>query len=157
MFLWVVIEPVGAVTVFVGVTAGLAPALQRAVAIKAVLGRLRRDFLVVSSSADISCWRPWEFDLVSFQVAGGLVLFLFAVHMILGQQAAQDEAEAAGRDTPSSELAVFPIAIPTIAGPGTMLAVVLLTDNDRFSIVEQAETAFVAGFVLLITLAAVAS
>ncbi len=48
---------------------------------------------------------------------------------------------------------IFPIGIPAIAGPGTMLAVVLLTDNDRFSIADQATTAGVLGSVLLITLA----
>src|SRR5262245_21182756 len=149
VLLWVVIEPIGVVTIFVGVTAGLAPELKRGVAVKAVIVSYAVIlFFIVGGQILLEALGV---DLVSFQVAGGLVLFLFALQMILGTSDSPNEAEASGPDRPASELAIFPMAIPTIAGPGTMLAVVLLTDNARFSLMEQAETAAVAGVVLLIT------
>lgn len=150
VLLWVVIEPIGVVTVFLGVTAGLTTELKRAVAIKAVIVAYGVILFFIAGGQILL--EALGVDLVSFQVAGALVLFLFAVTMILGKGAAANEPVATGPDTPASELAVFPIAIPTIAGPGTMLAVVLLTDNARFSVGEQAVTAAIAGVVMLITL-----
>jgi multiple antibiotic resistance protein len=50
-------------------------------------------------------------------------------------------------------MAVYPLAIPTIAGPGTMLTAMLITDNDRFTVLEQAQTALAGALVLLVTLA----
>jgi len=86
--------------------------------------------------------------LPSFQIAGGLVLLLFALSMIFGNS--KPETELAQLDHHAT--AVFPIAMPSIASPGAMLAVVVLTDNDRFSIAHQAMTATLMGLVLLITL-----
>ncbi len=42
--------------------------------------------------------------------------------------------------------------MPAIAGPGTILTVVLLTDNDRFSVLDQVMTSLTLGVVLLVTL-----
>ena len=49
------------------------------------------------------------------------------------------------------DLAVFPLAVPTIAGPGAIMAVILLTDNDVYSVPEQIETAIVLLVVLGLT------
>ena len=46
---------------------------------------------------------------------------------------------------------VFPLAVPSIASPGAMLAAVLLTENARYSISEQAQIAVVMLAVLLVT------
>ena len=50
-----------------------------------------------------------------------------------------------------NELAVYPLAVPSIASPGAMMAVVLLTDNHRFNLLEQATTTLIMLLVLLIT------
>ena len=52
----------------------------------------------------------------------------------------------------ASDVAVFPLAIPSIAGPAAMMAVVILTDNSRFNIMEQAQTSLAIYAVLLLTL-----
>ena len=67
-------------------------------------------------------------DLQSFQIAGGIVLFLFALTMIFGP--GKPEAEMEGADL-ARNVAVFPVAMPSIASPGAMLAVAILNDNDR--------------------------
>src|SRR5262245_51274205 len=51
--------------------------------------------------------------------------------------------------TKGRDLAVFPLAVPAIAGPGAITAIILLTDNDVFSVPQRAET----GVVLLVVLA----
>ena len=52
----------------------------------------------------------------------------------------------------SSETAVFPLAVPSIASPGAMIAAVLLTENHRFSLLEQAITAASMICVLLVAM-----
>jgi len=86
----------------------------------------------------------------SFQIAGGIVLFLFALSMIFGDsKPAQDIAEAE-RDHLAG--AVFPLAMPSIASPGAMLGIVVLTDNHRTSIPDQIVTGVILLIVLGITL-----
>ncbi len=46
------------------------------------------------------------------------------------------------------DIAVFPIAVPSIAGPGAIMAVILLTDNDVYTVAQQAQTAVVLLVVL---------
>jgi multiple antibiotic resistance protein len=52
---------------------------------------------------------------------------------------------------PVGDVATVPLATPYIAGPTAMLVVVLLTDNEKFGFVEQAQTTLVPYFVLAIT------
>src|SRR5207237_10582966 len=66
--------------------------------------------------------------------------------MLFGRVDAKPGAPEPGRD-----LAVFPLAVPSIAGPGAMMAVIVLTDNDVYTVPEQAETGVVLLVVLLVT------
>lgn len=138
--LWVVIDPIGTIPVFVAVTAGTEPSKRPLIALQAVLiaaGVLM--FFLVAGQFLIDAL---GISLPAFQIAGGLVLFLFALTMIFGEskpQAETDDAVQAEGDSP----AVFPLAVPSLASPGAMLAIVVLTDNNRFSIPEQAMTASV--------------
>jgi len=86
----------------------------------------------------------------SFQIAGGIVLFLFALSMIFGDSKPSQDIAEAERDHLAG--AVFPLAMPSIASPGAMLAVVVLTDNHRTSITDQIVTAGILLVVLAITL-----
>jgi len=49
---------------------------------------------------------------------------------------------------------VFPLAVPAIAGPGAMMAVIVLTDNDVYTVPEKAETGVVLLVVLLLNMIA---
>ncbi|MGL5739340.1 MAG: MarC family protein, partial [Plesiomonas shigelloides] len=89
-----------------------------------------------------------QIPLSAFQTAGGLVLLLFALTMIFGESKPEQEMQM---DYDISDLAVFPIAVPSIASPGALMAVVMLTDNHRYSLIDQALTALVMLGVLLIT------
>lgn len=151
--LWVVIDPIGTVPVFIAVTAGMTAQAQRQTAWMAtlvsagvllfflVLGQILIDALGIG--------------LLSFQVAGGIVLFLFALTMIFGEAKPESDkhavdCDAAMKPDERPSPAVFPLAVPSLASPGAMLAIVLLTDNNRFSPVDQAVTAAVMLSVLLV-------
>jgi multiple antibiotic resistance protein len=76
-----------------------------------------------------------DIDLGSFKVAGGLVLFLFALQMIFG---GGDPADDAGQSVEQGrDLAVYPLAIPSIASPGAMTAALVLTDDHKVSVAMQ--------------------
>jgi len=83
--------------------------------------------------------------LLSLQLAGGIILFIFGLRMLFGQ-----EGEEKASQPPGQDLAVFPIAVPSIAGPGAIMAVILLTDNDVYTVPQQAQTAVVLLVVLAI-------
>ncbi len=147
--LLVVIDPIGTLPVFYFATAGAPRSLHWRMAVRAVLvaGAVLMLFLVAGQLV----LEAIGLRLGSFQIAGGIVLFLFALTMIFGDAKPEREIEEAGRDHMAG--AVFPLAIPSIASPGAMLAVVILTDNHRHSIPDQAVTALMLAAVLAITLA----
>ncbi len=138
--LWVVIDPIGTVPVFIAMTALLDSAGRRKTAIQAALvsaGILL--FFLVFGQVLID---GLGIGLNSFQVAGGIVLFLFALTMIFGEAKSDSETRMAEDEAaPKPNPAIFPLAVPSLASPGAMLAIVMLTDNHRFSIAEQIVTA----------------
>ena len=62
----------------------------------------------------------------------------------------RDAAMALARE--ADETAIFPLAVPSIAGPGAMLAAVLQTENQRFAVPEQIRTTLVMFSVLLVAM-----
>ena len=141
--IWVVVDPVGTVPVFLAATVGMTAAARRRVAVRAALiaAGILMFFLVLGQFL----LHAMEIRLDSFQIAGSLVLFLFALTMIFGE--AKPERAADLEPGPESrDVAVFPLAVPSIASPGAMLAVIVLTDHNRFSVPEQAVTAAVMLF-----------
>lgn len=140
------IDPIGTVPVFIVVTQGYEPRLLRMIAFKSSLVALMVlvGFVVVGELALNAMHVP----LSAFQIAGGSVLFLFALSMIFGESKPDEEVRLAAD---AHETAVFPLAIPSIAGPGAMLAAVLLTKNDTYSISEQAVTVGAITCVVVLT------
>lgn len=142
-----VIDPIGTVPVFVAVTAGYDPKTKRRIALLAsvaALGILL--FFVVIGEIIL---KALSIPLSAFQISGGIVLFLFALNMIFGDSKPEEEIKSLRDD--HTDTAIFPLAVPSIASPGAILAAVLLTENAIFSIYEQALTALVMCIVLLVT------
>ncbi len=144
--LWAVIDPIGSVPVYLAKTIGLAPEDRRKIARNAILisAGILLFFLIMGQ------WllEAMQIPLSAFQIAGGLVLLLFALSMIFGESKPDQEIKM---KSSLSELAVYPLAVPSIASPGAMMAVVLLTDNHRYSIGDQVITTGIMFSVLLIT------
>jgi multiple antibiotic resistance protein len=141
--IWTTIDPIGNVAIFAGLTAALTRPERHRTALRAVL--YATVILVVAVVAGQIILDAIGIRMHSLKVAGGIILFLFALKMLFGGLDKPGSPEA-GRD-----LAVFPLAVPSIAGPGAMMAVIVLTDNDVYTVPEQAETGVVLLVVLLIT------
>ena len=142
--IWTTIDPIGNVAIFAGLTASFTRAERRRTALRACV--YAAVILVVAVVAGQIILDAIGIHLHSLKVAGGIILFLFALQMLFGRMDAKAEAPEPGRD-----LAVFPLAVPSIAGPGAMMAVILLTDNDVYTVAEQAQTGVVLLVVLLLT------
>ena len=154
--LWVVIDPIGTIPVFVAVTAGVEAKKRTGIAIHAaVLAICVLMFFLVAGQFLIDAL---GIGLPAFQIAGGLVLFLFALTMIFGDSKPRQEISELESEAEPESPAVYPLAVPSLASPGAMLAIVLLTDNNRFSFAEQAVTAMllvaVVGIALVLMLLA---
>lgn len=140
-----VIDPIGTVPVFIAVTSQYDADAKRKIAlIAAVTSALILTFFVVAGEFIL---HALAIPLPAFQIAGGIVLFLFALSMIFGESKPDEEVRLA---EDHHETAIYPLAVPSIAGPGAMLTAVLMTDNARFSIIEQAQTLAVILLVLLL-------
>jgi multiple antibiotic resistance protein len=126
--LFTVIDPIGLVPVVLALTAGVPDSERRRVVTRAaviaglvmtvfgVLGRAIFSALGVTSEA--------------FSIAGGVLLFLVAFDMLFGRQSGARETRRETREAMTREdVSVFPLAIPMIAGPGTITTLILLVDT----------------------------
>jgi len=145
IFFLAVIDPIGTVPVFIAVTRNEDEHSKRRIAIRAILiSTAILTFFVIAGELILDAM---DIPLPAFQIAGGIVLFLFALTMIFGDSKPEEEV---GMVKEGSELAVFPLSVPSIASPGAMLAAVMLTENARYSIMEQGQTLVAMYAVLLI-------
>lgn len=142
-----VIDPVGTVPVFISVTSHFDSKVKKKTALIAtfVAAAILLFFVIAGEIILIAMSIP----LPAFQIAGGIVLFLFSLTMIFGESKPDEEVKLI---QDHHETAIFPLAVPSIASPGAMLAAVLLTENNRFNLWEQAQTVAMIILVLLVTL-----
>ena len=145
ILLLVTIDPIGTLALFAGVTAHLPPRERRQTAILSTL--YAAAILVGAVVVGQPLLDAIGVKLVSIRVAGGAILFLFGIQMIFGQVGGSSAKPESGRD-----LAVFPLAVPSIASPGAILAVIMLTENDRYTVPEQIAVSVVLLGVLGLTM-----
>jgi multiple antibiotic resistance protein len=154
--LLVVVDPVGLVPAFVAITHGLPPHARRSVALRACLIATA----ILAGSALFGDWllRTLSISLPAFRIAGGLLLFSIASEMVFGVRIArQSKAAEQVIDQHVRNIAAFPLAIPLMAGPGAITAMVLLGgrgngDPLRLAILLAAIAAVMAACLLVFTL-----
>jgi len=153
VMMWVLIDPIGTVPVFLLATNGMRQPQQRRIAIRATC--VAAGVLLFFNLGGQIFLQALGIPLTTFQIAGGIILFLFALTMVFGEpvtKQSQDEVEEAS-DEKVRSIAVYPLAIPAIASPGAMLGAVLLTDTEPFSLIDHVQDIVVILLVLAITLA----
>ena len=134
--LFVILDPFATVPLFLIVTAGLNRKQSLLVAAYALgIAFLILLFFIVLGRPLLAAL---HIPMASFQLAGSLILLLFGLKMALGKVA--EEAMTMPADATPLQRAVFPLAVPGIAGAGAILTVVLLTDNTVRTIGEQVTT-----------------
>lgn len=147
ILLFAVIDPIGTLPVFMASTAAYKQSEKKRIALKAVgLSALVLLFFILAGELLLDAM---EIPLSAFQIAGGIVLFIFGLTMIFGESKPEDEIKTINKNNDPS---VFPLAIPSIASPGAMMAAVLLTENSIYGFWDQLITATILLIVLVIVL-----
>ncbi|MGV7218092.1 MarC family protein [Bradyrhizobium sp. UFLA05-112] len=126
--LLLVVDPVGLVPAFLAATAGMPEAVKRTVAWRAPL--IAASILVVIALIGNWLLRQLGIGIPAFQIAGGLLLFGVSYRMIFGDRPQREAREAdKALSEHASDVAVFPLAIPMMAGPGAIATTLLLSGD----------------------------
>lgn len=146
LFLIAVIDPVGTVPVYLEATKHFDKAHKRKIALRASgVAFLVLLFFIVIGQLILE---GMDISLDAFQISGGVILFLFALTMIFGDGKPESEKHLI---SDYKHVTIFPVAIPSIASPGAIMAVVLMTDNQIYPIEQQALTTFLVLIVIVMT------
>jgi MarC family membrane protein len=124
--LLVTVDPVGTAVMFLGLTTHAAPQHRHRMAWRGTL--LATAIILAFAVAGQLLLQMLGISLAAFRIAGGLLLFLLATDMVLAlhsgiRTTTEPEQEEAAR---SRDVAVFPLAIPLLAGPGALTSIMLL-------------------------------
>jgi multiple antibiotic resistance protein len=147
--LLVVIDPPGAAPIFASLTTAATDAQRRSMAWRAVL--IASAILFGFAAFGEPFLRALGISLDAFRVAGGIMLFLIAVDMVFETRVKRREERASRVE--ADDVSVFPMAMPMIAGPGSIAAVMLLSAAARGP-VAQAAVYLALAIVLVLTLLA---
>jgi multiple antibiotic resistance protein len=124
---FVVIDPPGCAPIFAGLTTGTSRAHQKTMAVRSTL--IATGILLFFALLGEKLLGAMGVSLDAFRVAGGIMLFLIALEMVFEKRTERREhrAEEVLADPKHEDISVFPMAIPMIAGPGSIASVMLLT------------------------------
>lgn len=127
--LLVTIDPPGNAPLFLGVTAGLSRAERLQVALRSTV--TASIILIVFAVAGSTILKTMGISIGAFRIAGGLLLFWISFQMIFEkrEEQKQENLKKALSEDQISNIATFPLAIPIIAGPGSISAVILLASG----------------------------
>jgi len=151
--LFVVIDPPGCAPIYASLTKGANATQRRSMALRAAV--IAALILLIFALFGEKLLGALHIELDSFRIAGGIMLFLIALDMVFEKRTQRREERAAKIiETPEIEdVSVFPMAMPMIAGPGSIASVMLLMSQnegvDRSLVILGA-----LGAVLLLTLLA---
>ena len=148
---FVVIDPPGCAPIFSSLTAGTDAAHRRAMAIRSVL--VASGILLVFAVFGEDLLGALGISLDAFRVAGGIMLFLIALDMVFEKRTERRENRAQDvKDNPEHEdISIFPMAIPMIAGPGSIASVMLLMAKSN-GLTESLIVLSALGAMLVLTL-----
>jgi multiple antibiotic resistance protein len=125
--LLVVIDPPGVVPIFVSLTKGADAARRRAIGTRAVMiAFLIALFFLLAGRSVLSYLGV---TIHAFAISGGVLLFATALPMLFGHRGGLQAPERGEQPTAGEDIAIFPLAIPIISGPGAIASILLLTSQ----------------------------
>ncbi|MGQ7830622.1 MarC family protein [Altererythrobacter sp. Z27] len=154
--LFVVIDPPGCAPIYAGLTKGAPPLQARNMALRASF--IATVILLIFALFGEDLLSALHIELNSFRIAGGLMLFFIAFDMVFEKrtQRREERAEKVAASPEIEDVSVFPMAMPMLAGPGAIAAVMLLM-NEANGLEESLVVLAALGAVLVITAAALVS
>ena len=128
---FVVIDPPGCAPIYAGLSAGATPPHRRAMAVRAVV--VAAIILLVFAAFGETLLDALGISLSSFRIAGGIMLFLIALEMVFEKRTERREDRAAkvAANPEVEDVSIFPMAMPMIAGPGSIASVMLMMSRNH--------------------------
>jgi len=128
---FVVIDPPGCAPIYAGLTHGATPAHRRSMAIRAVV--VAAIILFVFAAVGEAMLKALGVSLSAFRIAGGIMLFLIALEMVFEKRTERREDRAAkvAQSPEVEDVSIFPMAMPMIAGPGSIASVMLMMSRNH--------------------------
>lgn len=151
--LFVVIDPPGCAPIYAGLTKGASREQARSMALRATF--IATVILLIFALFGQELLGALHIELDSFRIAGGLMLFFIAFDMVFEKrtQRREERAEKIAATPEVEDVSVFPMAMPMLAGPGAIAAVMLLM-NEADTVPQMFEVLAALALVLAITAAA---
>ncbi len=151
--LFVVIDPPGCAPIYAGLTKDATPKQARTMALRATA--IAAVILLIFAFFGEGLLGALHIELDSFRIAGGLMLFWIAFEMVFEKrtQRRTERADKVNADPEVEDVSVFPMAMPMLAGPGAIAAIMLLM-NEADTPAETLEVFAALITVLLLTAAA---
>lgn len=158
--LFVVLDPPGVIPIFSSLTSGASVPHRRTMALRSTA--IASGVLFMFGIFGEGFLGALGISLAAFRIAGGIMVFLIAIDMVFEKRTERRatrveevtrDAETRGHAIIEEDISVFPMAIPMLAGPGSIAAIMLLTARAHGLEAHLAVFGALAG-VLAITLAA---
>lgn len=127
--LFVVIDPPGCAPIYAGLTKGASSGQRTAMAVRATI--VASIILLIFALFGEDLLGALHIELNSFRIAGGLMLFWIAWEMVFEKrtQRREERAEKIAATPEVEDVSVFPMAMPMLAGPGAIAAIMLLMNE----------------------------
>ena len=121
----VIIDPPGCAPIFASLTSGASPVQRRAMAVRSSL--IAWVILMFFALLGRPMLHALGISLASFRIAGGIMLFMIAIDMVFERRTERREKRAHAFDQTAEveDISVFPMAMPMIAGPGSIASAML--------------------------------
>lgn len=151
--LFVIIDPPGCAPIFATLTRGTSRRHQNVMAFKSVT--VATIILVLFAYFGDWVFAKLGISLDALRIAGGIMLFIIGLNMVFEKrtETRNDRAEELLEEVEDPEdIAVFPMGIPMIAGPGTMASLLILSSEAGNALQQQVAIMSALAVVLIITL-----
>lgn len=140
IMLFFIMDPLGNLPIFMSVLKGIEPRRRRMILVRELLFSLGIMLLFLYSGQAVLDFLNVRQETVS--IAGGIILFLIAIRMIFPQPGTATSAQT------TTEPFLVPLAIPLVAGPSLLAALILIASQDP---TRMADWTFAAGSAWLVT------
>ncbi|MBI2375875.1 MAG: MarC family protein [Deltaproteobacteria bacterium] len=124
-----IVDPFAVIPTFLTMTAADSPGRRKAMALKASVATVI--ILLCFATAGGMIFKLFGVTLPAFRIAGGLVLALSAIEMLRAERATRENRDEVQEGVEKPDVAVTPLAMPMLAGPGAISTVMMLMNQAK--------------------------
>lgn len=124
-----IVDPIAVIPTYLVITRNETPAQRRTTATRASIAAAV--LMIVFGIAGRLIFRMFGITLPAFRIAGGLILWYVAMDMLRGQRSTQESSTEIAEGEEKDDVALTPLAMPMLAGPGAISTVMVLANQAR--------------------------